>query len=184
MSEIQKRYSLSEIDDLTIQHMGNTENIPNDVVITAKNNSYSELKFYRKRITHSFKDRLLDLIQNKPKTNDINPIDGLIIRLSNEFIKDFKNSDFHESHTEYLKDSVIDISGLDGIENQPITQSIEETNQLLFNKKCETKNTLDNFVEKKTINLENPIQYPKLNPHNIKSKKFKYKGVKTTDKQS
>ena len=74
-------------------------------------------------------------------------MDELIIKLSLEAIKFFKHEDYHDLQQQEL--SNIDISGLDQTETLPIDQ--DNYNEILGAKPDEKSNTLDNFVNIKSI---------------------------------
>ena len=102
-------------------------------------------------------------------------LDELIIKLSSEAIKFFKHEDYHDLQQEEL--SSTDISGLEQIPSLPINE--ENYDEILYAKPEENLNTLDNFVNIKSIKMkEKPVNYPKLNKHNLKDENLKYKGIK------
>ena len=174
-----QQQTLTQLDSLTLEIMCDPE------IIEKNQNNFNyfnhdipgnDIKFYRKRISNLFKEKLVKLSNLKTK-NNLSTIDALILKLSKEAIKHFKQEDFNEMQQKQL--DVFDVSGLHDIDNIPLSNDVyTESNELLFAKQKEFVPTLDNFIVKTdTLQDNKSVQFPKLNPHNLKDKKFRYKGV-------
>lgn len=168
-----EKIKLNNIDTLTLNYLADY-NLPSetkDKILEPI--SKSELNFYRKRLLNLVKERTKQILKNDKKHKD--NLDELIIKLSIEAIKFFKHEDYHDLQQQEL--SNIDISGLDQIETLPIDQ--DNYNEILYAKPDEKSNTLDNFVNIKSIKMkEQSVNYPKINKHNLKDENLKYKGLK------
>ena len=143
-----EKIKLNEIDTLTLNYLADY-NLPSE----AKNKivepiSKTELNFYRKRLINLVKERTKQILKNDKKQKDT--LDELIIKLSSEAIKFFKHEDYHDLQQEEL--SSTDISGLEQIPSLPINE--ENYDEILYAKPEENLNTLDNFINIKSIKMK------------------------------
>ena len=137
-----------------------------------------EIKFYRKRLNNMVKERILKLIENngqRIETPD-NIINSLIFNIVKEGIKELKHHDWMELQNNEIGNIEPEVNN-NNLENQ------ESFDEILFTGKSEPKCTLDDFVERKNINLVNNIEYPKKNKYNLRDKKLKYKGLNELKKE-
>ena len=173
------KVKLNEIDALTLSYLADYNLINENKEQIAEPVSKKDLNFYRKRLINLFKERTREITKYaKNEKKDI--LDDLILKLVIESIKYFKHEDYHDLQQEEL--AGIDVSGLDQVDSLPIEQ--ENYNEILYSKPEEKQNTLDNFVNVKSIKIkEKPINYPKLNKHNLTDENLKYKGIKNKKKQ-
>ena len=174
-----EKVKLNQIDALTLSYLADYNLTSQEKDKLAEPLSKKDLIFYRKRLINLFKERTKEIIKSdKNKKKDV--LDDLILKLSIEAIKYFKHEDYHDLQQEEL--AGIDISGLNQIESLPIEQ--DNYNEILYAKTDEKLNTLDSFVNIKSIKLkEQPVNYPKLNKHNLTDENLKYKGIKNKKKQ-
>ena len=169
-----EKIKLNEIDALTLNYLADynlTSTEKDELLFTIPK---KELNFYRKRLINLFKERTKELLKNENK-KEKDTIDELIIKLSIESIKYFKLHDYHDLQQQEM--SSIDISGLNQIESLPVNQ--DNYDEILYSKTKEKNNTLDNFVNIKSIKMkDSPVNYPKINKHNLKDENLKHKGIK------
>ena len=164
---------LNVVDTITLDYLADIKTpLNNDESL--EEISKEDLLFYRKRLNNVFKERIKMILTNKDKKDDINE---LIIKLSNKLIKEFKHDDFYELQQDELKD----ITTAKEIENLPIND--ENFDELLFSKQDEKLNTLDTFVKYKTIKIDEKVDYPKINKHDLKNNNLRYKGIKKSEKK-
>ena len=169
-----EKINLNQIDALTLNYLADYNLSSQEKDKLAEPLSKTELNFYRKRLINLVKERTRQIIKND-KTQKKDVLDDLILKLSIEAIKHFKHEDYHDLQQEDL--AGIDISGLNQIESLPVNQ--ENYNEILYAKPDEKPNTLDGFVNIKSIKLkEKPVNYPKIDKHNLKDNNLKYKGIK------
>ena len=122
----------------------------------------------------------MDLINNNGENiHSTKVINTLIFNVIKESIKELK----HDDWTELQNNEIGDISNIDS--QVPSVELNTNYDEILFSEnKTEKQPTLDTFVEKKSIKIDEKVKYPQKNKYNLKDKKLQYKGLKDKEQQS
>ena len=117
MEKKQPGTKLNYIESITLEYLA--DNYSNERnVKTSETISVEDLKFYRKRLTNMFKEKVVELINNNGiNTNLTSAFNTLVFSIVKEGIKDLKHQDWMELQNNEIGDVSNGDSEIQNVEN-------------------------------------------------------------------